>query len=492
MTARSVHWQDGMFMWPHHMQQEERFQSERVRLSHQWNVQHNWGLRTLELDSDAFKSGRLVIRQLQARLREGTIVEVLAEGRLPTLDLNEILLGRDQATIYLAVAKLHANRPNTAAARTASAKPEPGAAPPLETRYLVEEFEVPDENTGADQQMLPFRTLNLKLLADTDDAAGFDVLPIARFVKSPTANGAPQLDVNYIPPLLACDAWKPLAVDILQVLFHHLNSRLENLANKVKTRGITFETNNPGDNVLLGRLAVLNETSAVLNTIAFAQGIHPFTAYLELCRLVGQLAVFTGERRAPKLPAYDHDDLAMCFYRVKRQLDELDVDIAPYEERAFIGEALRLQVAMEAKWLEPAWQMFVGVQSPLPQAEVIRLLTKAGQFDMKIGSGDRVDQIFERGLKGLEFTHAPQPPRVLPASTGLTYFQVNRDAQKNEWAEVQRSLTLAIRVNQNRFVVGPQGNIQGQSVLDLKPQGTQAATSIGFSLFLVSGDAAKT
>ena len=61
-----------------------------------------------------------------------------------------------------------------------------------------------------------------------------------------------------------------------------------------------------------------------------------------------------------------------------------------------------------------------------------------------------------RGIKGLEFTHAPQPPRVLPNMADLSYFQVNRDSQKSEWAPVQASLTLAIRVNQNRFVVGPQ------------------------------------
>jgi predicted component of type VI protein secretion system len=58
MTARSVYWQDGMFMWPQHMQQEERFQSERIHLNHQWSLHHNWGLRKLELDPDALKIGR--------------------------------------------------------------------------------------------------------------------------------------------------------------------------------------------------------------------------------------------------------------------------------------------------------------------------------------------------------------------------------------------------------------------------------------------------
>ncbi len=489
MTVRSVHWQDGMLMWPHHMQQEEQFHNERTRLNHQWNINHNWGLRKLELDSDALARGQLVIRQLQARLREGTIVEVRSEGRLPILDLNEILMGREQVTVFLAVAKLDPRRPNTAMTRSNSTTTNLAGASPQETRYLVEEIEVPDENTGEDQQTLSFRILNLKLLTDTQNASGFDVLPIARFEKNPAANGAPQLDGNYIPPLLACDAWKPLVVDILQMLFHRVDSRLGNLADKVITRGITFETNNPGDNVILGRLAVLNEASTVLKPIAFAEGIHPLSAYLELCRLVGHLSIFTGDRRVPNLPDYDHDDLATCFFRVKRQLDEMDVVIASYEERSFVGEGLRMQVAMEAKWLEPAWQMFVGVQSSLPQAEVVRLLTKAGQFDIKIGSGDRVDRIFDQGLSGLEFAHVPQPPRVLPVSVGLTYFQVNREAKKNEWAEVQRSLTLGIRVNQNSLVLGPLGDIQGKRSLDLKVQGARTAASISFTLFLVSHQA---
>src|SRR4051794_28773250 len=112
MTARSVYWQDGMFMWPHHMQQEERLQSERLRVAHQWNVHHNWGLRLLDFDMDAFKSGRLVIGRLHARMRDGTLVDVPAEGRLPVLDLNEAMLSRDHVTINLAVPKIHANRPN--------------------------------------------------------------------------------------------------------------------------------------------------------------------------------------------------------------------------------------------------------------------------------------------------------------------------------------------------------------------------------------------
>jgi type VI secretion system protein ImpJ len=317
------------------------------------------------------------------------------------------------------------------------------------------------------------------------------VLEIAQFKKATSADEAPQVDELYIPPVLACDAWKPLSEQILQKLYHHLSSRMDSLADKALTRGITFETQNAGDNKLLGRLAVYNEAVCVLNTLAFAKGVHPFTAYLELCRLVGQLAIFRDDHRAPKLPRYDHDDLGMCFYRVRCFLEE-DSDIVAYEQRDFIGEGLRMQVSIEAKWLEPAWQLFVGVRSPLPAAHVIDLLTTPGQLDMKIGSGNRADLMFMRGMEGLEFTHAPQPPRVLPTMPDLTYFQVNRESQKDEWAHVQESLALAIRVNDTRLVIGSSGKLDGERSLALKAHEGHPATSMQLSLFVVSGAAPAT
>lgn len=488
---RTVYWQDGMFMWPHHMQQEERLQSQRLAAGHRWNVHHNWGVRTIEWNADAFKSGLLEVTALQARMRDGTLIEVPAEGRLPNLDLNEFLAGRDQVTIYLAVPLLHAHRANTAipAELQGDSAPPSESGGPMDTRYVVESFAVADENSGGDQQQLEFRSLNLKLLTSVHDRAGYEALEIARFQRDPADGATPQLDTTYIPPLLACDAWKPLGEGILQHLYDHLASRMNTLAEKIKTHNIGFQSPNPGDQKLLTRLAVLYEASAVLHTISFIEGVHPFAAYLELCRMVGQLAIFHDERRAPNLPAYDHDDLGHCFYWVKRYLED-DPDRENFVEREFVGEGLRMQVAMEAKWLEADWQLFVGVRSPLPSNDVVDLLTKQGQLDMKIGSGDRVDRMFTQGWQSLQFTHAPHPPRILPSSPDLTFLQVNRDSQKSEWAEVQRSLTLAIRMNHGRFVLGPNGDIHNQRVLTLTQHGAKGiAGTMKFSLFLVPGEA---
>src|SRR5205823_11760433 len=125
----------------------------------------------------------------------------------------------------------------------------------------------------------------------------------------------------------------------------------------------------------------------------------------------------------------------------------------------------------------PAYQMFVGVQSQMEATECVKLLTRG--LDMKIGSSQTVDEIFRLGSAGLRFTYDSTPPRALPGVQGLFYFQIDRAAKAEEWANVQRTLTVAVRLNEKLI----QGNIQGQRVLTVKTGGQ--ATTLQFTLFVV-------
>jgi len=470
MTFRAVHWHEGMFLRPHHFQALQRYQSQQDQWNQQWTQHYNWGLRTLEFDRDALANFRFVVGLLRARLRDGTLISVPDSGTLPPLDLKPGFEQKNALTVYLAVPALNLGKANAA---------DNGASD--SARYLQDTQELEDENTGVNPQPLVVRLLNLKLLLSTDDHTGFEVLPIARIAKSPRAEATPEIDKGYIPPVLASDAWKPLASDILQAVCDRVGKKIEILATQVTSRGITFDSHAQGDPLIFAQLRELNEAYAYLQILAFAQGVHPFPAYAELCRLVGQLSIFDASRRVPALPRYDHDDLGGCFWRVKQLIDALlDNLLEPeYRERPFIGAGLRMQVALEPAWLEPSWQMYIGVQGSLEPEETIRLLTVAGQLDMKIGSSDRVDTIFRLGQAGLRFEHAPRPPRALPAQPNLVYFQVSRDSRESDWQNVQKSLTLALRLNENRIV----GNIQGQRVLNIKI-GNQTCT-MQFTLYVV-------
>jgi type VI secretion system protein ImpJ len=478
MTARPVHWHEGMFLRPHHFQAAQRYHAHHLAQATHWNLHHDWGLRAIEIDRDALRNNRLVISRLCARLRDGTLVSLPEDGVLPALDLKPHLERQGSVTVFLALPVVQLGRPNIAEDRQDSG------------RYRVDTLEAEDENTGVNPQLIQVRLLNLQLLLSTQDAAGFEVLPLARIEKSPRADALPQIDEAFIPPVLAIDAWEPLQVGILHSAFDRIGKKIDLLAEQITAQSIDFDSSAQGERLLFEQMRVLNEAQALLTILAFAEGMHPLSAYLELCRLVGALAIFGPARRTPNLQRYDHDDLGGCFHSAKHHLDDLlDAFVEPaYKERPFIGAGLRMQVALESLWLEPGWQLFIGVDSPLETEECVRLLTRPGGLDMKVGSSDRVDQLFRLGQAGLKFTHTPLRPAALPQRPGLIYFQVGRESQQAEWLNVQKSLSLAVRLNETRIA----GKIQDQRRLTINTGGGQM-TTLQFTLFavpLVSGEGA--
>jgi hypothetical protein len=74
----------------------------------------------------------------------------------------------------------------------------------------------------------------------------------------------------------------------------------------------------------------------------------------------------------------------------------------------------------------------------------------------------------------------------------LTFFQVSRESQQSEWAHVQASLTLALRVNDTRLVIGSTGSLNGERNLSLQAHDAHPATTMHLSLFVVPGEATTT
>lgn len=472
MAVQAVHWHEGMFLLPQHLQAAHRHGLHLGQLSDRWNVHYHWGLRALDLDQDALANYRVVIRALRARLRDGTVICVPEDGTLPALDLRNVFGEKVKSVqVYLGMPVLQVGRANAAPA---------GSADGL--RYVVETQEIEDENSGQNPRTVHLRRPNLRLLLSTQDLAGYEVLPVAQLTKSDRAEGTPELDLAYIPPVLACDAWKPLAAGILERIYDRIGKILEQQAGQVVSRGISLESQAQGDRLIIERLRALNEANALLGALVFAQGVHPLTPFVELCRLIGHFAVFSKRigPRVPQLPRYDHDDLGGCFYALKNYIDTILDDLGPpeYQERPFIGTGLQMEVKLEPAWLEPSWQMYVGVQTTLTPDQCVRMLSPGG-LDMKIASAAQADRIFTLRQAGLKFSHMPNPPRVLPSAAGLVYFQVDPHSQPEVWDAVKGELALALRLNEKRVA----GNIRGERVLKIATGGGQTAT-LQFTLYV--------
>ncbi len=469
MANDDVHWHEGMFLRQHHFLSARRHSQRMDRLNAKWDQNYNWGIRSIKLDTDALGNSRFSVTSLQARLRDGTLVEVPEDGHLPEIDLKPALETNRRVTVYLAVPVVKSGRMNVS---------ETGAVD--DTRFYLVTQDAEDENTGADPQPITYRRLNLLLLLSTQNLTGYTTLPIARIERSERAEATPQLDKTFFPAMLSCDAWYDLHVGLIQAVFDRIGRKIEKLANQVVSRGLTLDSRAQDTIHIFAQLRELNEAYATLTNLAFIEGIHPLDVYQELCRLVGQMALFSPTRRPPAIPRYNHDDLAGCFYRLKQYLDEL-LSIVPepdYQERPFIGTGIRMQVTLERMWLDQSARMFIGIHSTLEPDEVVRLM-KPGALDMKIGSSERVDAIFRLGETGLRFNHLQSPPQALPRDPGLTYFQVSREQGEDEWKLVEKSLTLAIRLNEALVT----GNIDRQQVLHLRFGSTE--TTLRFTLYIL-------
>ena len=475
MSTPPVYWHQGMFLRPHHFQAAARYWADQLRLTGRFAVHYNWGARVIRINTDALRNFRFEITQLAARLHDGTIVvaESGKDSALDPIDLKPTLdrLAPGQSfDVLVAVPKLQLGRSN-------AGRPDD---PTLRYHVIPAREPIEDENDGKTPNLVDVRKLNVRLLTSMQDRTGYEAVPIARLERSVKASGEPIISEFYIPPVLACDGWLPLSEGIMSQVHNRLGGLVKQMSRTVQDQNIRFDSNNPEHRKIFERLRALNEAYAAFGVIAQADGVHPLMGYLELCRLVGQLAVFGRTATLnDEIPKYDHDDLGRCFYTVKRLLDDLLTEDFQqgYEQRPFVGEGLKMKVRIDPTWLAPACQVLVGVESVLTPAECVRLLT--GKLNMKIGAQERVDAIFREGLRGLDFVHEHKPPSVLPASPSLTYFRVNREASKDEWMFVNQTYNLAIRLNQTLVV----GAMDGRSDVTIQADGK--STAMRFRLYVV-------
>ena len=455
MKTQAVHWHEGMFLRPHHFQMAQRYWGFLASQGNSWDLHYGWGIRAIDIDEDALMNFRCVVRRVQARLRDGTIININDGRLLPPVDLSQPFRQSSTVTIYLAVPMLRSGQSNLQEEDSERHK-----------RFGVKPVKIHDENTGTNAQVVQVRHLNVQLLISLQETLGYEILPLAKFRLTSDATPAPQLVSDYFPPVLNCEAWKPLHFSILHNLCERIGKKIELLAKRVVDDGITFDTEGEGDQQTLLQLHELNQAATSLDYFRKGSGIHPVWLYEELCRIIGKLAIFGEERRPPTLPHYDHDDLGGCLSNLKQLIDEyLNAFVEPeYKQRGFVGSGSGLLVNLDPAWLEPGWDMYIAVKSKLDPARVTKMLNKGGTLNMKIGSRERADIIFKFGSEGLQFTHVPNPPRLLPGDADLVYFQIIKESSSKEWSYVRRSLTLGIRLNMDLI----SGEIQGKRAIMIR------------------------
>jgi type VI secretion system protein ImpJ len=463
MAKRPVHWYEGMFLKPHHFQAAERYFRQRVQESEDWLNPYNWGLRSVRLDPDAVANFNVVLRSCQARFKDGSTVTVPDEVTVDPVPLHEALASASETTVFLAIPTLQASRANVQLA--------PSAGGP---RYVVDTVETFDENTGNDKEPIQFRNVQARLLLSHLDPTGYEIVPLARIVRSADENAPPRIDQSYVPPVLGLDVWAPLHDDV-RSLHEQIGAWITEESSLLVGRKIAFDSQVLGDAERILRLTSLNTAYSSLQAVLPTRGLHPLAIYQELCRLLGQISIFGPRRRPVDMAGYDHENIGPLFARVIREIRQLlgEPGKVAYEKRYFQVEGKSFRAPLEPDWILETSKLYIGVETVElsdPECDELMRLT-----DWKLGSGEQVEEIFKRAARGLEMRPLNRIPPALPA--GVVYFEIVREP--NYWRDVVRTRSLGLRFKSERC------KFLSERMLALTHPQTRRTVSLQFTVFVV-------
>jgi type VI secretion system protein ImpJ len=510
MRNLPVHWYEGQFLVPQHFQAADQHWQEQIQLSSALDHAYNYGLRELDLGTEAIANGFFQVHSCTARFRDGTLVslefgqspdrkplrEGLAESRALSATLEQPLQVEPVLMIYLAVPKLKLGDANV----DLSDEPAGDAPAAVFVQRPVTRFREirnlrPDETAGGNDQEVNLKSLNVRLRLSTEDLSNYELLPVAR-VKRAGQTG-PELDTDYIPPVLAVEAWGPLT-KLLLYIYDRIGQTIEVLSENVRARGINFADQDPAEVDRLIRLSYLCMSYGELGSLMFARGVHPYTAYRELCRTVCRLSLLGPERRPPEfaplpqhelpveqitaIPYYDHDRIGEIFRWFKARIDrQLQIDVkGRFEQRPFEGVFNGMQVGIKPEWLFPGWVWYVGVTHRNISSQECNEFFAPNQLHWKMGSAGQVEMLFRNAVPGLALKPLRQAPSPLPLRADATYYEVSREPAP-VWGDVVASQTLSMRFR-DALVVNRDA-LRGKRVLVLNCGGKNA--ELEFSLYAV-------
>jgi type VI secretion system protein ImpJ len=183
----------------------------------------------------------------------------------------------------------------------------------------------------------------------------------------------------------------------------------------------------------------------VLTHLSALPNVHPERFYEAFAALAGDLSTCTTvERRPPKFPDYDHENLQLTFEPVYEAL-------VAYISADFERSAGRLE-------LEPrgpgAWRavikdhaLFQTCAFYLAASARVPGETLRGQFPsvVKIGSVQKMNDIVYSGLlPGVRIAPAVNPPPQIRILPGYTYFELDRTSR--DWIDLTTAPSMGIHI----------------------------------------------
>ena len=443
MYDNPLFWEHGLFLQPQHFQLAHRQQLATLTRMVSLLNPYLWGVRRLAVNEEALNNGTFEVTQLELLLHSGEWAVLPVNATLPPRSfLASWTTPEEPLPVWLALAGFREQGNNVL-------RTDAPADAPETVRYtapLAPET-IPDLMGDGPEADVGTLRYNLRLCFSPDDCPDLPRLPLARLVRD---GERVRLDASFTPPCVDVNA-----VPELRRLLHDVRDTLLSRSRQLEEykiiagdAGVSGVSSLHGI-TLFSVLGVLSRNAPELEQFLDAPSIHPWPVYRALCRLVGELSVFSATLSAlgetPQgtraLPPYDHENLQHCFRAacdiIARLVDTFVIGPAftfPLETQ---GRADHLGTVMPQSARTGVYTYWLLVRTSHAEGLAERMERLA-----KLAPTENLDGIVAQALPGVRLRRSAQPPAGLPLRGDTLYFTI--DQNDPLWRKIMQQGNLAL------------------------------------------------
>ena len=444
-----VHWHEGLFLQPHHLQTMQHHLLERFGAERRLGSIFPYGVVDMKMSADALENMLVRFDRLRVIMPSGLEVNFPENADLPSLDIKTAFeASSNPFRVSLAVPLWYATRANAvdiAAGNTGTAQGAPGAEWRVKRIYKVSEIQRTDENTGENQQPMMVRRINARLILDDDDHTDLETLPLLRIAHATGQDvGTARQEPTYIPPCLVIGGSSSLR-ERLRDLSNQVQASRSTLVQQITAGGFSIDAMRGVQFEQAMRLRTLNRYAARLGSlITVLQQVRPYDFYLELRELLGELSASHPDRDKEFIvPEYDHDNLAASFDDLINKIRSLLGGTVQerYLKIDFIqeGSVLVLKEPLSPEHLEKPTDYFLGIKTREDHAALAKLVEDGDRFKLMAKT------MIQQRIWGIKLQEERHPPLTLPAKGDLYYYRLMRSESQRMWDRIKDEKTMAVR-----------------------------------------------
>ncbi len=403
-----VAWKEGLFLQPHHLQQNDRYVEKLIQSRTATISPYPWGVATLKLDRDMAQQGRIGLREVVGAMADGTPFDAPGVSPLP-----KPVEAPDDASglnVWLTLPDAAMNGRDVA----------PDTEETAATRYLTGSEIIADNASSMRlEQDIELAHPRLELDVRKTPKPGYQCLQIGRIAE--IRDGVITMDDTFAPPALVLTA-HPVITGWLDRVIGWVETKLESLSRYAADPSAGGGLQATDYFMLL----TLNREIGGLRHMRASAHIHPEELYRTLLRLVGELWTFDHDKRlAAEYDSYDHADLKSTFSPIVRDIQRLlsrdlgraqRLDLRQVRQNSYLAEVGDRQLFRDATFV-------IEVESSKSLTQVQQQFPEL----CKVGPNTRMNEIVNNNLPGIQLVHVPTPPRQIRAVSSNVYFILEKN-----------------------------------------------------------------